>query len=81
MVDEEALEAFHKLCRLEGIIPALESCHALAYAAKIVFPPDVTPAQVDEQIFLARQTNLDFVVFGTSSITYLHSYLFLSLNN
>ena len=33
--DSEALKAFHDLCRLEGIIPALESSHALAYAAKI----------------------------------------------
>jgi tryptophan synthase beta chain len=33
--DEEALQAFHDLCRLEGIIPALESAHALAYAAKM----------------------------------------------
>lgn len=35
ITDAEALEAFHKLCRLEGIIPALESSHALAYAAKL----------------------------------------------
>ena len=35
ITDEEALDAFHKLCRLEGIIPALESSHALAYAAKL----------------------------------------------
>ena len=33
--DSEALHAFHDLCRFEGIIPALESSHALAYAAKI----------------------------------------------
>jgi tryptophan synthase beta chain len=33
--DAEALAAFHHLCRLEGIIPALESAHALAYAAKL----------------------------------------------
>jgi tryptophan synthase beta chain len=33
--DDEALAAFHALCRLEGIIPALESSHALAHAAKI----------------------------------------------
>ena len=33
--DEEALEAFHTLCRLEGIIPALESSHAVAYAARL----------------------------------------------
>ena len=30
----EALEAFHQTCALEGIIPALESAHALAAAAK-----------------------------------------------
>jgi tryptophan synthase beta chain len=35
VTDEEALQAFHDLCRLEGIIPALESAHALAYAAKL----------------------------------------------
>src|SRR6185503_10325373 len=35
VTDDEALQAFHDLCRLEGIIPALESCHALAYAAKM----------------------------------------------
>jgi tryptophan synthase beta chain len=33
--DSEALQAFHDLCHHEGIIPALESSHALAYAAKI----------------------------------------------
>ena len=37
--DDEALRAFHDLCRLEGIIPALESSHALAHAAKIA--PDM----------------------------------------
>jgi tryptophan synthase beta chain len=35
VTDDEALQSFHDLCRLEGIIPALESSHALAYAAKI----------------------------------------------
>jgi len=33
--DEEAVEAFKLLCKLEGIIPALESSHAIAYALKI----------------------------------------------
>ncbi len=32
ITDREALEAFHTLCRLEGIIPALESAHAVAAA-------------------------------------------------
>ncbi len=35
VTDEDALQAFHDLCHLEGIIPALECAHALAYAAKI----------------------------------------------
>lgn len=33
--DDEVLEAFMMLCRLEGIIPALESAHAVAHAMKI----------------------------------------------
>ncbi len=33
--DDEALEAFHQLTRVEGIIPALESSHAVAYATKL----------------------------------------------
>jgi tryptophan synthase beta chain len=33
--DEEALEAFHLLSQTEGILPALESAHALAYVKKI----------------------------------------------
>ncbi len=33
--DEEALAAFHTLCRIEGIIPALESSHAVAYGLKM----------------------------------------------
>ena len=35
ITDAEALAAFHTLCRTEGIIPALESSHAVAHAAKI----------------------------------------------
>ena len=35
VTDERALEAFHELCRCEGIIPALESAHALAHAMQI----------------------------------------------
>jgi len=33
--DDETLKAFHDCCRIEGIIPALESSHALAWAAKV----------------------------------------------
>jgi tryptophan synthase beta chain len=35
ITDDEALAAFNTCCRIEGIIPALESSHALAYAAKL----------------------------------------------
>jgi len=35
ITDSEALAAFHRLCRTEGIIPALESAHAVAHAMKI----------------------------------------------
>ncbi|MCA3129802.1 MAG: tryptophan synthase subunit beta [Betaproteobacteria bacterium] len=35
VTDDEALDAFHALCRLEGIIPALESSHAVAHAMKM----------------------------------------------
>jgi tryptophan synthase beta chain len=35
VTDDEALQAFHDCCHIEGIIPALESSHALAYAAKL----------------------------------------------
>jgi tryptophan synthase beta chain len=46
VTDDEALAAFHSLCRLEGIIPALESSHALAYAAKMA------PRMQKDQILL-----------------------------
>ncbi|MDZ5461513.1 tryptophan synthase subunit beta [Azohydromonas lata] len=35
VTDDEALAAFHRLCRTEGIIPALESSHAVAHAMKL----------------------------------------------
>ena len=41
--DAEALAAFHHLCRTEGIIPALESSHAFAYAMKLA--PTMRPDQ------------------------------------
>ena len=42
ITDEEALKAFHDCCRIEGIIPALESSHAIAYATKLatILPKD-----------------------------------------
>jgi tryptophan synthase beta chain len=48
ITDDEALQAFHDLCRMEGIIPALESSHALAYAAKMA------PRMQREQILLVN---------------------------
>ncbi|MGI4814562.1 MAG: tryptophan synthase subunit beta [Janthinobacterium lividum] len=44
ITDEEALKAFHDLCLIEGIIPALESSHALAYAMKLA--PSMRPDQI-----------------------------------
>jgi tryptophan synthase beta chain len=46
--DNEALAAFHDCCHYEGIIPALESAHALAYAAKIA------PTMAKEKILLVN---------------------------
>ncbi len=43
ITDAEALAAFHHLCRTEGIIPALESSHAFAYAMKLA--KDMRPDQ------------------------------------
>ena len=43
VTDTEALAAFHHLCRTEGIIPALESSHAVAYAMKLA--PTLSPDQ------------------------------------
>ncbi|MFY8118841.1 MAG: tryptophan synthase subunit beta [Roseateles sp.] len=44
VTDQEALAAFHRLCRTEGIIPALESSHAVAHAIKLA--PTMRPDQV-----------------------------------
>ncbi|MFA5521327.1 MAG: tryptophan synthase subunit beta [Castellaniella sp.] len=35
VTDAEALQAFHECCRTEGIVPALESAHAIAHATKL----------------------------------------------
>jgi tryptophan synthase beta chain len=43
VTDREALEAFQALARLEGIMPALESAHAIAYAMKLA--PTLSPRQ------------------------------------
>jgi len=44
ITDNEALEGFHALTRMEGIIPALESSHAMAYAMKLA--PTMSPEQI-----------------------------------
>ena len=48
ITDDEALAAFHHCCQIEGIIPALESSHALAHAAKIA------PTLAKDQIILVN---------------------------
>ncbi|MDX1329759.1 MAG: tryptophan synthase subunit beta [Burkholderiaceae bacterium] len=44
VTDQEALDAFHYLCRTEGIIPALESSHAVAHAMKMA--KTMSPEQI-----------------------------------
>ena len=44
ITDDEAVEAFEYLSRTEGIIPAIESAHAVAYARKLA--PSVDPSQI-----------------------------------
>lgn len=48
VTDDEAIQAFHTLCRMEGIIPALESSHALAYATKLA------PSMARDQVLLVN---------------------------
>lgn len=48
VTDDEAVEAFHSLTRIEGILPALESSHALAYAMKLA------PQMDKEQIMIVN---------------------------
>ena len=47
-LDDEALDAFQKLARIEGIIPALESAHAIAHALK------VAPKMARDQIIIVN---------------------------
>jgi len=48
ITDDESLEAFHTCCLIEGIIPALETSHALAYAAKLA------PTMAKDKIILVN---------------------------
>jgi tryptophan synthase beta chain len=68
ITDDEALAAFHDCCRIEGIIPALESSHALAYAAKLAptLPRDaillvnLSGRGDKDMATVAERSNLDF---------------------
>lgn len=64
--DQEAIEAFHLLARTEGIIPALEPAHALAYVMKIA--PSMSKEQIilmnlcgrgDKDITIVKEANYD----------------------
>ena len=44
VTDQEALDGFKRLSRIEGIIPAMESAHAIAYLEKLM--PTTTPEEV-----------------------------------
>ncbi len=46
--DDEALKAFHDCCRIEGIMPALESSHAIAHAVRMA------PTLSSDQIILVN---------------------------
>jgi tryptophan synthase beta chain len=65
--DEEAIEAFFRLARREGIIPALESAHAVAYALKLA------REQPDESILInlsgRGDKDLDFVMDNYSAFS------------
>jgi tryptophan synthase beta chain len=67
ITDDEALAAFHMMCRYEGIIPALESSHALAYAAKLA------PTLDKDKLLLVNLSgrgdkDIDIVAQATSTI-------------
>jgi tryptophan synthase beta chain len=64
--DEEALDAFQTLCRTEGIIPALESAHAVAEAIKCA--PEMSPDEIIVVNLSGRgDKDLD-TVFGAFSL-------------
>ncbi|MCU4674795.1 tryptophan synthase subunit beta [Catenovulum sp. 2E275] len=62
--DDEALEAFQRLCRCEGIIPALESSHALAHALKLA------EAATEETIIVVNLSGR-----GDKDLTHVHRVL------
>ncbi|EWH09897.1 tryptophan synthase subunit beta [Catenovulum agarivorans DS-2] len=62
--DEQALEAFQTLCRCEGIIPALESSHALAHAL------DIAKAATEETIIVVNLSGR-----GDKDLAHVHRVL------
>jgi tryptophan synthase beta chain len=62
ITDHEALEAFTLLCRLEGIIPALEPAHAIAHILKVA--PKMAPSEI---IVLALSGRGDKDVFSVAA--------------
>ena len=58
--DKEAIKAFFELSRLEGIIPAVESSHALAYALKIA--PSLKGKKILVNLSGRGDKDIDFVV-------------------
>ena len=58
--NDEALQAFHDLCRFEGIIPALESSHALAYAKRLA------PTLPKDQVILVNLSDVVTRIFRLS---------------
>lgn len=59
--DDEAIDAFFKLSKMEGIIPAIESAHALAYALKIAQEDD-SPGFVLVNLSGRGDKDIDFVL-------------------
>ena len=70
ITDDEALAAFHRCARTEGILPALESSHALAYAAKLAptLPKDkillvnLSGRGDKDMATVAERSGLDFLI-------------------
>jgi tryptophan synthase beta subunit len=58
--DDETIKAFFETSRLEGIIPALESAHAVAYAMKIA--PDYPGERILVNLSGRGDKDIDFVI-------------------
>jgi tryptophan synthase beta chain len=67
VTDDEALEAFHLCTVKEGIIPALESAHALAHVAKIA--PEMKPSEIILVNLSGRGDKDIFTVAAHSGVT------------